>query len=586
MFSRCLTTRVTSYDQPSMQIMQMLYCFVNNIHVDYAKLLWEGFHYSLKNPITMIPYHRFTKLIMSYYMTIFPEISRRARDRYHNLEDDVMIKSIFNLGKSKGVFGMKIPDWMITDEMNFTENYRLYAEVFVVDVPTTQSTVIRLRIPPRRSTKLTPPTPIPKTDEVDDLVLQDTLQVSLAKQKNQEEQNVDKVKEHLMAEEIKKLVEGSENVEENVESEGGEIVDISQPMNVIEEEEESAKDDYELRRREKGKHVEEIRNTPSPTTIRSPRIPTNLVSSDTEKFQELTKTDTIPSSSTPSSSSSKLSATNRLLYLFKSKSGRVKRYKSFFDEIQGKYGYLFGNLTTKFMRRRKFNALARHLQDIMMESFPKMVDERIKKIIQTQVPLHVAQGIILEREKSQTEVAKMIADAIQQERENFQSEISSQVNDVITNHIPSHVDSLVRSYMSGHVLHVHPNKATPTNAQEQQHQLYQTMKDNPQLQQDDLPIWLALKYKFERLHMATTPCRPSAVFPKDQNDPHDDAHPKGENRAKSKPSDASPVKIEAHKELPKVSLVNESLKKLKFHLARFDNVVKIRTTPNARTNGE
>ncbi|GJY27411.1 retrovirus-related pol polyprotein from transposon TNT 1-94 [Tanacetum coccineum] len=51
----------------------------------------------------------------------------------------------------------------------------------------------------------------------------------------------------------------------------------------------------------------------------------------------------------------------------------------------------------------------------------------------------------------------------------------------------------------------------------------------------------------------------------------------------SKPSNASPVKIEAPKELPKVILVNESLKKLKFHLARFDNVVKIRTTPDART---
>ncbi|GKB57413.1 hypothetical protein Tco_0913599 [Tanacetum coccineum] len=59
------------------------------------------------------------------------------------------------------------------------------------------------------------------------------------------------------------------------------------------------------------------------------------------------------------------------------------------------------------------------------------------------------------------------------------------------------------------------------------------MKDNPQLQQDDLPIWLALKYKFERLHMVATPCRPSAVRPKDQDDPHDDAHLKGENNAKS-----------------------------------------------------
>ncbi|GJS64927.1 hypothetical protein Tco_0679491 [Tanacetum coccineum] len=52
----------------------------------------------------------------------------------------------------------------------------------------------------------------------------------------------------------------------------------------------------------------------------------------------------------------------------------------------------------------------------------------------------------------------------------------------------------------------------------------------------------------------------------------------------SKPSDASPVKIEAPKVLPKVSLVNESLKKIKFHLARFDNVVKIRTTPDARSS--
>ncbi|GJY22198.1 retrovirus-related pol polyprotein from transposon TNT 1-94 [Tanacetum coccineum] len=54
----------------------------------------------------------------------------------------------------------------------------------------------------------------------------------------------------------------------------------------------------------------------------------------------------------------------------------------------------------------------------------------------------------------------------------------------------------------------------------------------------------------------------------------------------SKPSDASLVKIEPPKELPKVSLVNDSLKKLKFHLVRFDNVVKIRTTPDACTEGE
>ncbi|GJZ33009.1 hypothetical protein Tco_0578445 [Tanacetum coccineum] len=53
----------------------------------------------------------------------------------------------------------------------------------------------------------------------------------------------------------------------------------------------------------------------------------------------------------------------------------------------------------------------------------------------------------------------------------------------------------------------------------------------------------------------------------------------------SKPSNAFPIKIKSPKELPKVSLVNKSLKKLKLHLTRFDNVVKIRTTPDARTEG-
>nr|GEX43764.1 integrase, catalytic region, zinc finger, CCHC-type, peptidase aspartic, catalytic [Tanacetum cinerariifolium] len=58
---------------------------------------------------------------------------------------------------------------------------------------------------------------------------------------------------------------------------------------------------------------------------------------------------------------------------------------------------------------------------------------------------------------------------------------------------------------------------------------------------------------------------------------------KEESRSRIKPSDALIVKIIAPKKLPKISLVNESLKKLKFHLAKFDNVVKMRTTPNART---
>ncbi|GJW05656.1 retrovirus-related pol polyprotein from transposon TNT 1-94, partial [Tanacetum coccineum] len=126
----------------------------------------EGLYYSLHHPTTSIPYPRFTKIIISHYMTCFPDISRRARDMYHNLQDDDIMKNVFNSGRYKDKAGMQIPDWMITEEMKHTEHYRMYAEVFGLDVPLTQSQ-------PTESTKGThrtpsaPRSPNPKMDEAE-----------------------------------------------------------------------------------------------------------------------------------------------------------------------------------------------------------------------------------------------------------------------------------------------------------------------------------------------------------------------------------------------------------------------------------
>ncbi|GJW01320.1 hypothetical protein Tco_1556571 [Tanacetum coccineum] len=240
---------------------------------------------------------------------------------------------------------------MISEEMKHTEHYRMYAKVFGLDVPLTQSqptestqgthrtlsaprspnpkmykaessapkrsTMIRFRLPERRSTSLTPPTPVPTVDKADEMILQDTLQVSLAEHKSLEEQkareNVELVKEHLASVEIEKMVEGSENVIDDsllprhdeskilgtrlkpmsdkesseleiTNDEEVEITNVVILVNVNEEEEEITDEVYKLKRREKGKTVEESRSTPFPTPIRSPRIHTDLVSSDTEKI--------------------------------------------------------------------------------------------------------------------------------------------------------------------------------------------------------------------------------------------------------------------------------------------------------------
>ncbi|GKC56404.1 hypothetical protein Tco_1084002, partial [Tanacetum coccineum] len=99
----------------------------------------EGIYYSLHHPTSSVPSPRFKKIIISHYMTSFPEISRRACDMYHNLQDDDIMKNIFNSGRHKDKVGMQIPDCMITKEMKHTEHYMMYAEVFGLDVPLTQS---------------------------------------------------------------------------------------------------------------------------------------------------------------------------------------------------------------------------------------------------------------------------------------------------------------------------------------------------------------------------------------------------------------------------------------------------------------
>ncbi|GJX50704.1 hypothetical protein Tco_0277549, partial [Tanacetum coccineum] len=121
---------------------------------------------------------------------------------------------------------------------------------------------------------------------------------------------------------------------ERTNDEEVEVTNAVIPVNVNEEEDEITDKVYELKRREKGKIVEEYRSTPLPTPIRSPRTHTNLVSSDTEKLQELTKTHT-QSTSSSRSQHIKLSRANRLLSLFKAKPARFKRYKNLFQELQG-----------------------------------------------------------------------------------------------------------------------------------------------------------------------------------------------------------------------------------------------------------
>nr|GEV64094.1 hypothetical protein [Tanacetum cinerariifolium] len=299
-------------------IMQMLYCVVNNVHVDYANLLSEGLHYSLEHPSTLIPYPRFTKIIVR---------------------------------KNKAGVGMKIPSWMITDEMKLTKNYQMYAEVFGVDVPTLNHS--RLSVPRERIGQLASLCHLTMMWMKENQVLNESL--LLLDFIFHQDGQLDSLHLH-QSQLLTRLDPGSYKESLEVEK-----IVVEQHVNVIEEEDESANDDYELRRRVKGKNVEESRHTPSSTPIRSPRT---------------------------------------------------------------------------------------HYTLVMEESLPNMVDDRVKELTKIQVSLYLAEGKIMERKHNQADVVKMIVDTIQQKYENLRAKITLQIKNVITNHIPSQVDSPVRTYIS------------------------------------------------------------------------------------------------------------------------------------------
>ncbi|GJR18931.1 hypothetical protein Tco_0967458 [Tanacetum coccineum] len=212
---------------------------------------------------------------------------------------------------------------------------------------------IRFRVPRRPD----PETLIPIAVEIDITSLDETIQMSIATQRSIEDfeaqQNVVKVKKHMVDEEIEQLVEENENVDVDAFMDDilndqedydtrikprsdKESTKVTKSVNMLiihdnEEEEGSSGDEFELKRRENRKGIEESKDTPPPTPIRSLRTHTAPLSMDKETLKELTvTTEDAPSSldkeklqeltvtdSTPSSSSPKL------------KTGRFRWYKSF-----------------------------------------------------------------------------------------------------------------------------------------------------------------------------------------------------------------------------------------------------------------
>ncbi|GJV29556.1 hypothetical protein Tco_1386004 [Tanacetum coccineum] len=181
LINQCLTGKTSGSDKPRHPVLQMLWGIVTQTNVDHAELLWEEFTQgiqtffshkashkaSLKDPkkkVTplLIPYGRFSKVII-YYLASNNNIHRRPDSAVHHTGDDFILGNLKFVpkGETVEVFGMAIPDPLITEAIQQSSYYPKYLEMVAENTKKTPQESASVqpatkRAPPKKPTTTTP----------------------------------------------------------------------------------------------------------------------------------------------------------------------------------------------------------------------------------------------------------------------------------------------------------------------------------------------------------------------------------------------------------------------------------------------
>ncbi|GKC01285.1 hypothetical protein Tco_0987421 [Tanacetum coccineum] len=143
----CLTGKTSGFERPRAPVLQILWGIVNRAHIDYAERMWEEFTQSIhtfiedkknlaqhtqgkkKATLIVIPSVRFTKLIVYYLQSKHKFHPRPGSPLHLPNEEPVLGYLKFSAkGTKREVFGMPIPNDLITDDIRGEQYYNAYLE--------------------------------------------------------------------------------------------------------------------------------------------------------------------------------------------------------------------------------------------------------------------------------------------------------------------------------------------------------------------------------------------------------------------------------------------------------------------------
>ncbi|GJU78656.1 retrovirus-related pol polyprotein from transposon TNT 1-94 [Tanacetum coccineum] len=145
MINMCLIGKTARFVRPRHPVLQILWGITHHSNIDYAEQIWEEFVQSIQTFLTdrknftearrkkktlhlLIPNVRFTKLIIHHLRTKHNIHLRTGSPLYYSHEESVLNTLRFVGKDRREVFGMPIPDALLTDEITSAPYYSRYLE--------------------------------------------------------------------------------------------------------------------------------------------------------------------------------------------------------------------------------------------------------------------------------------------------------------------------------------------------------------------------------------------------------------------------------------------------------------------------
>ncbi|GJY78788.1 hypothetical protein Tco_0484589 [Tanacetum coccineum] len=119
MINMCLIGKTAGFDRPRHPMLQILWGIIHRSNIDCAERIWEEFVQSIQT---------FTKLIIHHLRTKHNIHPRTGSPLYYSHEESILNTLRFVGKDGREIFGMPIPDALLTDEIKGAPYYSDYQE--------------------------------------------------------------------------------------------------------------------------------------------------------------------------------------------------------------------------------------------------------------------------------------------------------------------------------------------------------------------------------------------------------------------------------------------------------------------------